>query len=97
MDYTSLSRKLGRDLRQIRRQREMKQADLALITCVSDATICNFERGNHSILVDTLQAILEPLGLTLAIVPADSNPGALAAHIEACETCKKWDKGMREQ
>ena len=23
--------------------------------------------------------------------------GALAAHIEACETCKKWDKGMREQ
>ena len=52
-----------------RREKNISQKRLAELTGMQQPTIAKIERNSHSPQVDTLQRILSPLGLRLAVVP----------------------------
>lgn len=63
------SKKLGRKVAEIRKQKGFTQRDLATLAGTSHAQIWNIETGNHSVNVDLLDNVLNVLDCQLTISP----------------------------
>jgi len=57
-------KKMGRRIRQARRDLEEGQAQHARRSGVKDYTLCSLEKGRQGISVDTLMALSQSLGVT---------------------------------
>ena len=59
------ARRVGLAIRRIRRQRRMKQAELAALVDMQPAQLCNSEKGNNLPSLRTLRRICDALGVTV--------------------------------
>lgn len=62
---------LGRELRAARRAAQLTQPELAELSAVQQAEISRIERGLGNPTRDTLLRLSSPLGMRLALVPAN--------------------------
>lgn len=58
------SKKLGKNLRQIRIQKGMSQGDICRALNLDRAHICNIENGKQNPTLDTIAKIAKALGVT---------------------------------
>lgn len=78
MDYKSL----GNRIREERRRLNLTQAQLAEDIDISDTYMGAIERGERSLTLDTLERIVNRLGVTIDYLLADSIPGNDSVIIE---------------
>ena len=57
--------RVGQAIRRIRRERKMKQAELAVLVQMQPAQLCNSEKGNNLPSLKTLGRIYKALGVTV--------------------------------
>lgn len=56
---------LGRTISIFRREKKIKQKDLAAKCNISESTLCNIEKGNSNPSYKTLEVIADALGVSL--------------------------------
>lgn len=78
MDYKSL----GNRIREERRRLNLTQAQLAEDIDISDTYMGAIERGERSLTLDTLERLVNRLGVTIDYLLADSIPGNDSVFIE---------------
>lgn len=66
-DKMSLKQKIGEQVKQRRIELKMEQVDLQDYAEVGSTTLSKLEQGKANITVETLEKILEVLGLEIAI------------------------------
>lgn len=59
-------------LREIRRSLHLTQRDMARVGKISEPTLRNIEARRHSPSIETVEAMLRPFGLKLAVVRAST-------------------------
>ena len=62
-------------LREIRTSLHLTQRDMARVGKISEPTLRNIEARRHSPSIDTVEAMLRPFGLKLAVVRTSNNRG----------------------
>lgn len=78
MDY----KRLGNRIREERRRLNLTQAQLAEDIDISDTYMGAIERGERSLTLDTLERLVNRLGVTIDYLLADSIPGNDSVIIE---------------
>lgn len=61
-------------LREVRTSLHLTQRDMARVGKISEPTLRNIEARRHSPSIETVEAMLRPFGLKLAVVRASPNP-----------------------
>lgn len=70
MDYQVLSQRIGSQIREMRRNRGLKQADLARISGVTRQKLIEIEKGSTSVAMNAYARVLGTLGCEVKLVPA---------------------------
>ena len=78
MDY----KRLGNRIREERRRLNLTQAQLAEDIDISDTYMGAIERGERSLTLDTLERLVNRLGVTVDYLLADAIPGTDSIFVE---------------
>ena len=76
---------IGKEIKRLRKQAGLTQQQLADNAGIPQQHVCNLEKGNYIPTLKTMDSLLFAMGLTVEIVPLDTNqlnPGAWKELIE---------------
>ncbi|BBB92068.1 MAG TPA: helix-turn-helix transcriptional regulator [Methylomusa anaerophila] len=88
--------KIGRRLRDLRIQKKLTMKEVAEIAGIAQSSVSYIETGNNSPSIETLEAILTALGITIGEFFAEEKPELEPELRQLLDTAKKLTPEQRE-